>query len=84
MNVTAKQKLREFLKEALENHGDRSEFSDGESLFASGRLDSFTMMNLVMYLEQAFDLDFSDFEFDASLVDSVNEIEGLVDSKLTA
>jgi acyl carrier protein len=84
MNVTAKQKLREFLKEALKNHGDRSEFSDGESLFASGRLDSFTMMNLVMYLEQAFDLDFSDFEFDASLVDSVNEIEGLVDSKLTA
>lgn len=84
MNASAKQKLREFLKEALENHGDRSEFGDGESLFASGRLDSFTMMNLVMYLEQAFGLDFSNLEFDAGLVDSVNEIEGLVDSKLTA
>lgn len=84
MNVTAKQKLREFLKETLENHGDRREFADGESLFVSGRLDSFSMMNLVMYLEQAFGLDFSDLEFDVNLVDSVNEIEALVDSKLAA
>ena len=84
MNVTAKQKLREFLKETLENHGDRREFGDDESLFVSGRLDSFSMMNLVMYLEQAFSLDFSDLEFDVNLVDSVNEIEALVDSKLAA
>ena len=84
MNVTAKQKLREFLKETLENHGDRREFGDDESLFVSGRLDSFSMMNLVMYLEQAFGLDFSDLEFDVNLVDSVNEIEALVDSKLAA
>lgn len=84
MNVTAKQKLREFLKETLENHGDRREFADNESLFVSGRLDSFSMMNLVMYLEQAFGLDFSDLEFDVNLVDSVNEIEALVDSKLAA
>jgi acyl carrier protein len=84
MNVTAKQKLREYLKEILENHGDRRELADGESLFVSGRLDSFSMMNLVMYLEQAFGLDFSDLEFDVNLVDSVNEIEALVDSKLAA
>ena len=84
MNITAKQKLRGFLKEALENHGDRDEFADSESLFVSGRLDSFSMMNLVMYLEQAAGLDFSDFEFDVNLVDSVNDIEALVDSKLVA
>lgn len=84
MNVTGKQKLREFLKETLENHGDHNDFADSESLFISGRLDSFSMMNLVMYLEQAFDLNFSDLEFDVNLVDSVEEIEVLVDSKLTA
>lgn len=84
MDVTAKQKLREFLKEALENHGDHKEFADGESLFVSGRLDSFSMMNLVMYLEEAFGLDFSDLEFDVNLVDSVNDIGALVDSKLAA
>ena len=58
MNVTGKQKLREFLKETLENHGDHNDFADSESLFISGRLDSFSMMNLVMYLEQAFGLNF--------------------------
>ncbi len=82
MDGNAQQKLREFLKEALENHGDHKAFSDDESLFLSGRLDSFTMMNLIMYLEEAFSLDFSDFEFDVSLVDSLNGIQALVESKL--
>lgn len=40
------------------------------------------MMNFVMYLEEAFSVDFSDFEFDVILIDSVNDIEALVDSKL--
>lgn len=80
MDAKAKQKLREFLGETLEKHGDQKTFADDESLFVSGRLDSFSMMNLVMYLETAFGLDFSDFEFDVSLVDSANDIEALVDS----
>ena len=82
MELGAKQELRDFLKSTLAKHGDHKEFTDNESLFVSGRLDSFSMMNLVMYLEEAFDLDFSDFEFDVNLVDSVNEIEVLVDSKM--
>lgn len=84
MDANAKQKLREFLKESLAKLGDKDELADSESIFVSGRLDSFSMMNLVMYLEEAFALDFSDFEFDVDLVDSVNEIEVLVDSKMSA
>jgi acyl carrier protein len=80
MDAGKKQKLREFLKETLEKHGDHKDFSDSESLFVSGRLDSFSMMNLVMYLEEACALDFSNFEFDVSLVDSANDIEALVNS----
>ncbi|MDL2356263.1 MAG: acyl carrier protein [Pseudomonadota bacterium] len=81
MDMTAKQKLREFFKESLRSHGDTNALDDSESLFVSGRLDSFSMMNLVMYMEEAFGFDFSDLEFDVSLVDSINEIEALVDSK---
>jgi acyl carrier protein len=81
MEATAQQKLREFLRETLEKHGDQNPFADDESLFVSGRLDSFSMMNLVMYLEEAFALDFSDFEFDVSLLDSVDAITALVESK---
>ncbi|WP_291993902.1 hypothetical protein [Candidatus Accumulibacter sp. ACC003] len=84
MDANAKQKLREFLKESLAKLADKGELADSESIFVSGRLDSFSMMNLVMYLEEAFALDFSDFEFDVDLVDSVNEIEVLVDAKMSA
>ncbi len=78
MDTQAKQKLREFLTEAIQRQTGQSEFADADSLFISGLLDSFSMMNLVMYLEEAFGLDFSNFEFDVSLIDSVNAIETLV------
>ncbi len=78
MDENAKQKLREFLTEAIQRQTGKSEFSDGDSLFISGLLDSFSMMNLVMYIEEAFGLDFSSLEFDVSLIDSVNAIETLV------
>ena len=81
MDVNAKQKLREFLKETLAKLGDHNEFSDSESLFISGRLDSFSMMNLIMHLEESCGIDFSDLDFDVGLVDSVDDIEALVDSK---
>lgn len=79
MDASAKQRLRDALRKILASHGDAQPFADDESLFVSGRLDSFSMMTLVMDLENAFRLDFSDVGFDVSLIDSVNEIEALVD-----
>lgn len=81
MNISGKQKLREFLKETLAKHGDRNDLTDSESIFVSGRLDSFSMMMLVMHLEESFGIDFSSVEFDVGLLDSVNEIEFFVDSR---
>ena len=80
MDGAVKQELRVFLAETLEKHGDRNPFSDGESLFLSGRLDSFSMMNLVMHLEERFRLDFSTLEFDVGLVDTLEGIVALVDA----
>jgi acyl carrier protein len=80
MNSDGKLKLRKFLKEALEKHGDQGELNDSESLFVSGRLDSFSMMQLVMQLEEAFGLDFSTVDFDVSLIDSLDEIAAFVDA----
>jgi acyl carrier protein len=81
MDETNKRALREFVAETLRNHGDRHAVYDDESLFVSGRLDSFSMMNLVMYLEQTFGVDFSEVEFDVSLLDSLNAIEKLIDGQ---
>jgi acyl carrier protein len=81
MEMMAKQELRTYIGNALASHGDRQGFDDDASLFVSGRLDSFTMMNLVMHLEQTYGIDFSDIDFDVALVDSMNEIELLIDSQ---
>jgi len=80
MHTQAKSQLRDYLRTALDKHGDRNDFADDESLFLSGRLDSFSMMNLVVYLETELSVDFSALDFDVNLVDSVNDIEALVDS----
>lgn len=84
MDTDAKQRLREFFGTALKNQGDGGEFADSDSMFVSGRLDSFSMMTLVMILENSFGIEFSGFEFDVNMVDSINDIESLVDSRTGA
>lgn len=81
MQLEEKQKLRDFLADALVKHGDRNPLADGDLLFTSGRLDSFSTMNLVMFLEESFGIDFSDFEFDVGVIDSVDLIANFVDGR---
>jgi acyl carrier protein len=81
MDTQAKQQLRDFLVDTLQKHGDRNPLADSDLLFTSGRLDSFSTMNLVMFLEENFGIDFSDFEFDVSVLDSVDLIEAFVDAR---
>lgn len=82
MNHNAKIELREFIKQALKNCGDENSFADCDSLFVSGRLDSLSMMLLVTHLEKSFSIDFSKVTFEVSLIDSVNDIESFVDTRL--
>jgi acyl carrier protein len=84
MNLSAKQQLKDFINQALASQADRGAYADDEALFSSGRLDSFTMMNLVMYLEQSFGIDFAGTGFDIDLVDSIDAIESLVDAQALA
>jgi len=81
MNPEAPAKLRTYLQDALQLHGDTQELADNDSLFLSGRLDSFSMMNLILFLETAFSLTFSDLEFEVEKVDSLNAIAALVHAK---
>ena len=81
MNREVVDTLRAYLQEALRLHGDTQELAEGDSLFLSGRLDSFSMMNLILFLETAFALTFSDLEFDVEKVDSLSAIAALVHAK---
>jgi acyl carrier protein len=82
MDNDTKLTLREFVKESLSDVGDRQDFADDSSLFVSGRLDSLTMTKLVMFLEDSFQIDFSNVDFDVDLIDSLNDMRAFVDAEL--
>ena len=84
MDISRKQAIRAFFLEALKKQGDEQPMDDGDSLFVSGRLDSFSMMLFVMHLETEFGIDFSALDFDVNLIDSVNEIESFIDDQVRA
>jgi acyl carrier protein len=70
--------LREFLRQSLASAGDSGDIDDSDSLFLSGRLDSLAMTNLVVFLENAYGVDFGEVDFEVELLDSVSAIEALV------
>jgi len=79
-----KQKIRDYLAETLKNQGDKQPLTDNDSLFVSGRLDSVSMMMLVVYLEDEFAVNFKATDFEVGLIDSVDAIALLIDSQVSA
>ncbi len=78
MNTDIHQKLRAYLQQLLTQAMDTQEFSDTDSLFLSGRIDSFSLMQLVMHLEENYQIDFSNVHFEAPLLDTVADIVAFV------
>jgi acyl carrier protein len=70
--------LRRFVKNLLERKGDRQPFSDHDSLFLSGRLESVDAVEIVVFLEENFGVDFAEIGFDQSFIDSVDAIARLL------
>jgi len=83
MDNIRKQKIREYFHETLKQQSDGQSLADNESLFVSGRLDSFSMMMFVMFLEKDFEIDFAALDFDVNLIDSINKIELFIDSQVS-
>ena len=81
MDIASRDQLTAFIRETLDRMGDSSELTADESLFLSGRLDSFSMLNLIMYLEQRFSMNFAEIDFEVELIDSINHIEHLIDHR---
>ncbi|MEO1749399.1 MAG: phosphopantetheine-binding protein [Pseudomonadota bacterium] len=72
------EQLRQTIGQMLVERGHGAKFSDTESLFDSGRLDSMSAVNLLMELEQVFDIDLSNPDFDISQIDTFEQIANLV------
>jgi acyl carrier protein len=70
--------VREFIGSLLLKKGDTNPFADTDSLVLSGRLDSLDVLEIVVFLESSYALDFGERPFDQQFVDSVHEITGLI------
>ncbi len=78
MDRIARIELHEFIRNLLANQGDRVELGDTDSLFVSGRLDSISMMSLVLHLEETFGIHFSRVDFDMARIDTLDAIDRFV------
>jgi acyl carrier protein len=76
--------IRDFLNRLLARDGEPAPFSDEDSLLLSGRLQSVDGVEIVVFLEEQYGLDFAAMGFDLAKIDSVNAISALIDAKRAA
>ena len=81
MDTASREQLTAFLRETLDRLGDSGELTDDGSLFLSGRLDSVSMLNVIMHLEHQFSMNFAEIDFEVELIDSINNIAHLIDHR---
>jgi len=70
--------IRQFVQRLLVQKGDQRPFHDSDSLLLSGRLQSVDAVEVVVFLEEQWGIDFAEIGFDESLIDSVDAIEALI------
>jgi acyl carrier protein len=60
-------------------HGDLAPLNDEDLLFTSGRLDSLDAVEIITSVETDYGINFSEINFDLTLLDSIAAIADLVD-----
>jgi acyl carrier protein len=70
----------QFVEGLLRKKGDQNPFGDSESLILGGRLESIDAVEIVMFLENRFGLDFGAIGFDQGQIDSIDLIVSLVET----
>jgi acyl carrier protein len=70
--------IRQMFRDLLMRNGDLDPFADDEGLFSTGRLQSIDGVEMVVFLEERFGLDFAKLGFDPESIDSVSAVTALV------
>ena len=78
MIMDDRHKLREFLADLLRHKGDVDGFADSDLLMTSGRLQSIDTLELVVFLEEKYGINFAERGFDQNEFDSVDNIMALI------
>lgn len=71
--------LRKFLVNLLNKKGSFIPFSDDQSLILSGRLDSLSVTQMILFLEQTYGLDLSQSIQSTTDLDSFTKITKIIE-----
>lgn len=78
--MNSREKIRNFVRSLLTNKSDEETLADGDSLLTSGRLDSIDVLEIVVFLENQYGIDFSVRGFDQMEFDSINSIVNIIEN----
>lgn len=70
--------IRQFVRDLLASKSDGQPLSDDSSLLISGRLDSVDAVEIVVMLEEKFNINFAEIGFDQYMIDSIDSIDSLI------
>ena len=70
--------IRQMFRDLLTRNGDLDPFADDEGLFSTGRLQSIDGVEIVVFLEEKFGLDFARLGFDPESIDSISAVVALL------
>jgi len=77
-NVIAQ--LSEFIKTTILKQPNRA-IEPGETLISSGLIDSFSLMDLALFVEDTFGVRIEDTELNAGTFDNLTQLASLIESR---
>ncbi len=81
--MTEKADIRKFIQDLLTSNDDRRPLADDDSLLLSGRLQSIDGVEIVLFLEEHYGIDFAEIGFDRDQIDSIDSIYALSQTTAT-
>ena len=72
--------LRKFITSELMRDPDYN-LKDDEPLISGGLIDSFSLVELQLFIEQLFGIHIDDTELTADAIDSVNDLAALIEKR---
>jgi len=75
--MKGKAQIREHVQRLLTSIGYGGQLADHDSLLLSGRLQSIDAVEIVLFLEETFGIDFAQIGFDREQLDSIDAIYAL-------
>lgn len=73
-------RLQTYLKDEILNQPNRT-LSPDEALISSGLIDSFSLVDVALFVEEAFNVRIDDTELNADTFDTLNELAALIQQR---